>query len=97
MLSHFQIDGVCRHDLSVESGNSRYNVFSRGKGRNLSFDHHSQDYEQRYNLFTEIDIGAGTRMYESGGNSIPRGVSFYEVWWDIKSASPVPWVTSKGI
>lgn len=97
LLSNFQIDGICRHDLSVESENSRFNVFSNGKGKNLSFDHHSQDYEQRHNLFTEIDIGLGTRMYESGGNQRPQGVSFYEVWWNIKSVQTVPWVTSKGI
>ncbi len=97
LLSNFRIEGVCQHDLSVESGKSIYNVFSNGKGSNLSFDHHSQDYEQKHNLFIEIDIGIGTRIYESGGQNTPRGVSFYEVWWNIKSVSPVPWVTSRGL
>lgn len=97
LLSHFRIEGVCQHDLSVESENSHHNVFSNGSGRNLSFDHHSQDYEQRNNLFTEIDIGEGTRMYASGGNRTPRGVSFNETWWNIKSVKPVQWVTSMGV
>ncbi len=97
LLTNFRIDGVCQHDLSVESENSHHNVFSKGSGRNLSFDHHSEDYEQRNNLFTEIDIGEGTRMYVSGGNQRPQGVSFNETWWNISSVNPVKWITSIGV
>ncbi|MCB0394124.1 MAG: hypothetical protein KDD25_06175, partial [Bdellovibrionales bacterium] len=97
LFQSFEIDGTCQHDLSVESGYSHHNVYSKGRGRNLSFDHNSQDYNQKFNLFTDIDIGEGTRMYLSGGQLEPRGVSFNETWWNIRSRVPVPWVTSKGV
>ncbi|HAZ12914.1 MAG TPA: hypothetical protein DCY86_09015 [Bdellovibrionales bacterium] len=97
LISNFEIAGQFKHDLSVESKFSIYNVFMKGKAKDLSIDHHSQDYNQKYNLWTEIDAGQGSRLYHSGGKNVPRGVSFNETYWNIKSQIPVPWVTSMGI
>ncbi len=95
IFSNFEITGLFIHDLSVESSGAHHNVFMQGKGTDICFDHHAQNYNQKYNLFTEIDIGKGSRMYQSGGVLSPK-LCFNETWWNIKSVQYVKWVTSKG-
>jgi len=49
----------------------------------ICIDHHNHD--QRNNLFTDIDAGLGSRIYVSGGNSTPRGISTNETYWNIRA------------
>jgi hypothetical protein len=53
------------HDLTVS--HCAGNVCSHGSGVDLCFDHHKRaPYE---NLFTDIDLGVGTRMWRCGGGA----------------------------
>ncbi|HMH23972.1 MAG TPA: glycosyl hydrolase family 28-related protein [Puia sp.] len=83
LLQHFEVSGKFWHDLSVESIASTHNVFHHGKGADLCIDHHNHD--QRNNLFTNLDAGQGSRIWFSGGNSTPRGISFHETYWNIRA------------
>jgi hypothetical protein len=61
LLSNFDFRTRFIHDITV-SNSSSGNVMMQGRGMDLSFDHH-----KRYphaNLFTDIDLGKGTRMYK---------------------------------
>jgi hypothetical protein len=82
LLQYFEFKVKYVHDLSVESEYSVYNVFHSGKGKDICIDHHN--HEQTNNLFTDIDAGIGSRIYVSGGNSTPRGLSFNETYWNIR-------------
>jgi hypothetical protein len=81
LLQDFEIKGIYYHDLSVESEHSVYNVFRKGRGVDMCIDHHNHD--QRNNLFTNLNMGKGTRLLKSGGNDTPRGISFNETYWNI--------------
>ena len=83
LLQYFEFKSKYVHDLSVESEFSVYNVFHSGKGPDICIDHHNHD--QRNNLFTDIDAGLGSRIYVSGGNSTPRGISTNETYWNIRA------------
>jgi hypothetical protein len=89
LLQDFEIKGKYQHDLSVESTNSIYNVFRNGKGKDICIDHHN--HAQSNNLFTNIDAGAGTRIYFSGGNTTPRGICFKETFWNITAQKEMPY------
>ena len=57
------------HDVSVQSG-AMLNVVTRGRGQDVNLDHHRQ--APFANLFTDYDMGFGTRPFGSAGAS-PRG------------------------
>jgi len=71
------------HDLAV-SKNHAGNVFSNGSGVDLNFDHHRRaPYE---NLFTNISLGKGTRMWQSGGGkNLGKHCGTRGTFWNIKS------------
>lgn len=74
------------HDISVDHGASG-NVASNGRGVDLSFDNHRDT--PHANLFTNIDIGAGTDMYRSGGgNALGKHSGALSTWWNIRSTRP---------
>lgn len=77
------------HDLTVTNG-SVGNVFARGRGTDLSLDHHRRaPYE---NLFTEIDAGAGTRIWKSGGGkALGRHAAARNTYWNIRAARVLPY------
>ncbi|QIP12460.1 DNRLRE domain-containing protein [Spirosoma aureum] len=81
LLQGFTIKGKFQHDLSIEGKNSKYNVFHNGKGKDLCIDHHNHD--QRNNLFTNLDMGVGSRPYESGGKAKPTGISLQTTYWNL--------------
>ena len=83
LIEEFEISGRFVHDLSVESDKSVYNVFHNGKGTDLCIDHHN--HEQSHNLFSNLDAGLGTRLFQSGGKETPRGVCFNETYWNIRA------------
>jgi hypothetical protein len=65
LFTNFRFETRYVHDLSVE-GFSCGNVFEKGKGVAINFDHHANaPYE---NLFTEIAVGDVSRLWQSGGS-----------------------------
>ncbi|SMO48992.1 glycosyl hydrolase family 28-related protein [Solitalea koreensis] len=89
LIQNFQIKGKYSHDLSVESSLSVFNVFRNGKATDLCIDHHNHD--QRNNLFTNLDAGIGSRLYLSGGNEGPWGLSVNETYWNITAQRNMPY------
>jgi hypothetical protein len=94
-------DGLCTgfdiktrffHDVTVD-GAAMGNVFSKGAALDFNMDHHkSAPYE---NLFTDIDAGDGTRLFNSGGaggngNHSAAGATF----WNIRSKQEAVWPES---
>jgi hypothetical protein len=59
-------------------------VISDGKGVDLDFDHHkATPYE---NLFTNIDAGAGTRLWKCGGGAdLGRQCAARGTFWNIRA------------
>jgi hypothetical protein len=76
------------HDLTVSRG-SIGNVFSNGRGVDMNFDHHRRGpYE---NLFTDIDVGEGRRVWASGGGAgLGRHCAARGTFWNIRSQNPIP-------
>jgi len=88
LVSNFEFRTRFVHDLTVSSG-SYFNVFSRGKGVDLALDHHER--APTGNLFTDIDLGAGTRAFLCGGGSaLGRNCGAYAVFWNLRSQAPQP-------
>lgn len=85
LLTRFRIDQRFIHDISVERGDG--NVTSNGTGLDLCLDHHKRaPYE---NVFTNIDLGAGTRMWKSGGGAdLGRECGARGTFWNIRAARP---------
>ena len=74
------------HDLSVE--HSAGNVFRRGKGVDLCFDHHKK--APHANLFTDLDLGDGRRMYRSGGgDALGKHCAAWGTFWNLRAQNPV--------
>jgi hypothetical protein len=87
LLTRFDFGTRFIHDITVTSRSS-HNVASSGKGVDLSFDHHK--YAPYENLFTDIDIGEGTRPWKCGGGaSLGKHCAARETWWNIRSKRPV--------
>ncbi len=93
LFSRFNIDTRFYHDLTVE--NATGTVFMKGSGVDICFDHHTHlPYE---NLFTEIDLGAGTRPWLSNGSRDPESGA-RETFWNLRSDKPIhTLVTRKGL
>jgi len=86
LLQNFDFRCEFVHDISVEQ--SAGSVVSKGKGVDMCFDHH-----KRYphaNLFTELDLGAGTRMYKcGGGQNLGRHSAAWTTFWNIRADQPL--------
>ena len=95
LCTNFQIQTLFFHDVTVDGG-ATGNVFSRGVAQDFNMDHHkSAPYE---NLFTDIDAGAGTRLFGSGGaggngNHSAAGATF----WNIRSKQEAEWPEHFGL
>lgn len=82
------------HDISVEA--SAGGVAAHGKGVDLCFDNHKR--HPHANLFTDIYLGLGTRMFRSGGGGgLGRNAGAWTTFWGIRSAKPQnwPWATAE--
>lgn len=76
------------HDLTVSSG-SYFNVFKRGSGVDLAFDHHER--APTGNLFTDIDLGEGRRPFLCGGGAaLGKNCAAWGTFWNLRSKTPVP-------
>jgi hypothetical protein len=86
LVTNFDFRTSYVHDLSVEHASG--NVFARGRGPDLCFDHHKDTpYE---NLFTDIDCGRGTRVWHCGGGaSLGRQSASWETFWGITAAQAI--------
>lgn len=74
------------HDLCVSG--SAGNVYSNGRGLDLSFDHHCRaPYE---NLFTNIDTGTGAEVWRSGGGKdLGAHCGARGTFWNVRAAQPM--------
>jgi hypothetical protein len=74
------------HDISVEHC-AGGNVIANGRGIDLCLDHHvCAPYE---NLFTDIDAGAGTRLWFcGGGEALGKHCAARGTFWNIRAAKP---------
>ena len=85
LIAGFDFQQRFIHDISVESAASAGNVFARGKGRDLCFDHHT--YATFSNLFTDIDCGAGTRAWFcGGGKDLGKNSGCWTTFWNLRAA-----------
>ena len=65
LVTGFDVRARLVHDVSVE-WYALHTVFSKGRGLDLNMDHHR---EANYSsLFSQLDCGAGTRPFDSGGS-----------------------------
>lgn len=79
------------HDFTVEATSG--NVFCDSRGVDMNLDHHTdRPYE---NLFTNLDLGAGTRAFASSGSLGPASAA-RETFWNIRSGKPVSPPTFEG-
>lgn len=89
LVSDFEFRTRFMHDITVSSG-SAGNVAANGKGLDVCFDHHC--HGPHANLFTNIDLGEGTRMFQSGGGAARgRHSAAWETFWCIRSRRPLTW------
>jgi hypothetical protein len=67
------------HDLTVD-GYALGTVYSKGKGVDLDMDHHGR--APYGTLWTDIDLGKGSRAFNNGGasNRLPPTASYTTVW-----------------
>lgn len=87
LLTDFDFRTKFIHDITMTHG-SAGNVVSNGRGEDLCFDHHK--YANHANLFTDIDVGAGTNVFHSGGGAkLGRHCGAWTTWWNIRSEKPI--------
>lgn len=92
MINTFNISVPFHHDLSCE-GLAHHNVFMNGQGAKLNFDQHRN--APWANLFTNINVGDGSRVWESSGRSDRGPHTAREMTvWNIRKTSgtfpPIP-------
>ena len=79
------------HDISVS--HCAGNVCSVGKGVDVCFDHHKRaPYE---NLFTDIDLGLGSRPWMCGGGAdLGKHSGARETFWNLRAKTPLKYPPS---
>jgi len=85
LITGFNYRAKFIHDISVEHC-AAGNVIANGRGIDLCLDHHvCAPYE---NLFTDIDAGAGTRLWFCGGGSaLGKHAGARETFWNIRTVA----------
>jgi hypothetical protein len=87
LLLNFDIRTRFIHDVTV-SGFCSGNVVMHGRGVDLSLDHHR--YAPNENLFTDLDAGAGTRLWKCGGGAaLGKHCGTRGTFWNIRAATPL--------
>jgi hypothetical protein len=85
LVTNFDLQTKFVHDISIE-WYALHTVFAKGRGVDLNMDHHR---EANYSsLFSQLDCGAGTRPFNSGGSG-DRGAhsGAYNTYWNIRARS----------
>ena len=87
LLTDFDFQTEFIHDLTVDGG-AAGNVSANGKGVDLCFDHHKRAcYE---NLFTDIDVGAGSHVWRhGGGDALGNPCAARGTFWNLRSRQPL--------
>jgi hypothetical protein len=87
LVTEFDIRVRYIHDLTVGHQCSG-SVCARGRAVDLSLDHHrSAPYE---NLFTDLDAGAGQRLWKCGGGAdLGKHCGARGTFWNIRAARPL--------
>ena len=89
LITGFDFRVAYIHDFTVEGGRAAGNVIAGGKGVDLCFDHHKK--APHANLFTDIDCGAGKRVWShGGGDDLGKPSGTWEVFWNLRGAKPIP-------
>ena len=89
LLEVFEFRTRFMHDITV-TRRSAGNVAADGKGLNICFDHHR--HGPHANLFTDIDLGEGGRMFQSGGGrALGRNSGAWETFWNIRARRGQAW------
>lgn len=85
LLTRFDLNQRFIHDITVEGGAG--NVASSGRGTDLSLDHHKRaPYD---NVFTDLDLGLGSRMWRCGGGAdLGRHCGGHGTFWNIRGSKP---------
>jgi hypothetical protein len=87
LFTNFDIRMRFIHDLTV-SGFCSGNVFARGRGVDLCLDHHR--HAPNENLFTDLDAGAGTRLWRcGGGEALGKHCGARGTFWNIRASRPL--------
>ncbi len=87
LITGFEVQTKLVHDISVE-WYALHTVFSMGRGVDLNMDHHR---EANYSsLFSQLDLGAGTRPFNSGGSN-NRGphTGAFNTYWNLTATGPL--------
>ena len=85
LLTEFDVRMRFVHDITVSR--TWGNVISNGRGQDLCFDHHKR--APFANLFTNLDLGAGSRMWNcGGGRSLGRNCGAFGTFWGIRAGKP---------
>lgn len=87
LLTRFDIRMQFEHDITLGAC-AAGNVVSQGRGEDLCFDHHRRaPYE---NLFTDIDVGAGTHAWRCGGGAaLGYHCGARGTFWNIRARQPI--------
>jgi hypothetical protein len=86
LFSDFDFRTQFIHDVTVDH-NASGNVSAHGRGIDLSLDHHRRAVNE--NLYTDIDAGAGTRLWlSSGGDALGKHAAARNTFWNIRARRP---------
>lgn len=87
LVTGFDIQDCYIHDLTVDHSTAG-NVFSAGRGRDMSLDHHRA--ANHANLFTAIACGLGNRpWFCGGGHNLGRQSGAWNTMWNLRAAKPL--------
>lgn len=94
LLDDFRFETRFMHDITVSNG-SAGNVAMNGSGIDICLDHHCR--APHANLFTDIDLGEGSRMFQSGGGArLGRHSGAWETFWGIRAERGQKWPAGWG-
>jgi hypothetical protein len=86
LFTDFNFKTRFMHDVTVSS--CAGNVCSHGQGVDICFDHHK--YAPYEYLFSDIDLGLGTRPWQCGGGAaLGKNSGARETFWNIRGQRPV--------
>lgn len=89
LLTRFDLQSRFVHDVTM-TRSSAGNVVSQSRGLDLALDHHR--FGPHANLFTALDLGAGSRMFKSGGGkALGRHSAAYTTFWGIDAKQNQDW------
>jgi hypothetical protein len=87
LVSRFDFRTRFIHDITV-SGFTSGNVIAKGRGIDLSLDHHRK--APYANLFTDIHAGEGSRLWKCGGGAaLGKHCGAYGTFWNVRSDHPL--------